>query len=64
MDEDIEFGDDISDDEEADAVDNVRNLSTFCEQNCNFFRFFFSDLNLFQKILKHCGDLICLRNKL
>jgi hypothetical protein len=25
LDEDIEFGDDISDDEEADAVDNVRN---------------------------------------
>lgn len=24
LDEDIEFGDDISDDEEADAVDNVR----------------------------------------
>lgn len=26
LDEDIEFGDDISDDEEADAVDNVRCL--------------------------------------
>jgi len=65
LDEDIEFGDDISDDEKEENVDNVSHLR-FSLNNilirC-FFLNLISDLNLFQRKNLY-SEVIFLRNRL